>query len=179
MTEEKLLDAMALLPDEMLEETDRLRQKKRIPWKGIAALAACLCLVAGIWLIQPGSKATENAAGTVLDGLTDHSCEKSESSEKTHPQATHIKGHDFSGKEYVDVTVVRVYDGMISVWEGWHEDYAIDGMGELVATAYLEPTLSLSPGQHLRIYFGETLEGYPDMTFGDWVLLPKQIEVFP
>ena len=92
MTEEKLLDAMALLPDGMLEETDRLRQKKRIPWKGIAALAACLCLVAGIWLIQPGSKAAENATGTALDGLTDHSCEKSESSEKTHPQAPPIKG---------------------------------------------------------------------------------------
>lgn len=179
MMEEKLLDAMALLPEEMLEETDRLRQKKRTPWKGLAALAACLCLVAGLWLIQPRGKSAENAAGTAFDGLTDYSSQKSEASEQVHPQAVPVDDHKFSNREYVDVTVVGVYDGVIGVLEGWHEDPVIDGIGDLVSTTYMEPALSLSRGQHLRIYFGDTPEAYPDMTFGDWILIPKRIEVFP
>ena len=68
MKTENLVDALGLLPEELLEEADLLRQKKRFPWKPVTALAACLCLVAGLWFMNPGNKsmdaAPENAGGT-------------------------------------------------------------------------------------------------------------------
>lgn len=71
MKTENLVDALELLPEELLEEADRLRRKKPFPWKGITALAACLCLVAGLWFMIPGQKsldaAPENAGGIDRD----------------------------------------------------------------------------------------------------------------
>lgn len=50
---EHLLDALSLLPDELLIPVDKLRQKKHISWKPLVSLAACLCLVAGLWFLAP------------------------------------------------------------------------------------------------------------------------------
>lgn len=66
MNAQKLMDAMNYLPDELLEQTDALRQKKKVHWKRWAALAACLCLAAGAWLLLPEvavSKDSSNGAG--------------------------------------------------------------------------------------------------------------------
>lgn len=63
MNGEKLLDAMNYLPDELLEQTDRLRRKKRSNWQHWAALAACLCLVAGSFFLIPQAR-DKNAAGS-------------------------------------------------------------------------------------------------------------------
>ena len=51
---EHLLDALSLLPDELLIPVDKLRQKKHISWKPLVSLAACLCLMAGLWFLAPG-----------------------------------------------------------------------------------------------------------------------------
>lgn len=48
MNAELLHDALTLLPEDLIAETDALRQAKKprvIPWKRILPLAACLCLI--------------------------------------------------------------------------------------------------------------------------------------
>ena len=46
MKSEKIVDALDYLPDEMLYETDRIRQKKPLKWwKPLTAVAACLVIV--------------------------------------------------------------------------------------------------------------------------------------
>lgn len=65
MNPETLLDAMQHLPDELLEQTDRLRQSRSVPWQRWATMAACLCLVLGIAyaFLLPGAK-SQDGAGT-------------------------------------------------------------------------------------------------------------------
>lgn len=59
MTVEQLHDAIGLLPGDLLAETDRLRQAprppKRVLWKPVLAMAACLALVltGWFWWFQP------------------------------------------------------------------------------------------------------------------------------
>ena len=62
MKAEKIMEAMNYLPDELLEQTDRLRQRKKTYWKPLVAVAACLCLVVGLWFLNPGLKAANGAA---------------------------------------------------------------------------------------------------------------------
>ena len=63
MNADLLHDAISLLPDALLEPVDAMRQKKHVPWKSIAALAACACLVVGLWSLFPGNKKAEGNAG--------------------------------------------------------------------------------------------------------------------
>lgn len=63
MTPQKLMDAMNYLPEELIEKTDALRQKKRNHWKSWAALAACLCMAVGAVFMVPGAKSADNASG--------------------------------------------------------------------------------------------------------------------
>ena len=63
-------DAMTLLPEDLLEPVDALRQKKRFPWKSLLTTAACFCLVLGLALgyaqiVAPAS--AENAAGDAAE----------------------------------------------------------------------------------------------------------------
>lgn len=59
MTVEQLHDAIGLLPGDLLAETNRLRQaprsQKRVLWKPVLAMAACLALVltGWFWWFQP------------------------------------------------------------------------------------------------------------------------------
>lgn len=62
MNAENLQDAISLLPEEMLADVDRLRQKKRAPWKGVIAAAACLCLLASLWWLQNGGIKAESGS---------------------------------------------------------------------------------------------------------------------
>lgn len=175
MKEEKLIDAMALLPEEMLEETDRLRQKKKIPLKAIGALAACLCLAAGLSFLALGNKSAESA---ILDHIgNSYDCSsKAESASGTDPQFGSVLGHKFCGREYVDVTVTAVYEGRIRVVESNSDAPTADGQGDLISTAFLEPPQAFTVGQQLRIYFAEKLEAYMDPDTRCPVLLPKNIE---
>lgn len=178
MKEDKLMDAMALLPEEMLEEAQQLRQKKRVPWKGLAALAACLCLTLGLFLIAPRGKSTEANKNSLADRGNDGYTEKSESAAGTpRPQSASVLGHKFCDREYVDVTVLKVYDGMIGVLDDWQELPLSDEVGDLVSTAYIEIPFALTEGQKLRIYFGDKLEACLEPVLDRPVLLPERIEL--
>ena len=65
MNAEHLHDAISLLPEEMLLDVDQLRQKKRTSWKPVVALAACLCLVAGLWVLQNSGASAENGSAAM------------------------------------------------------------------------------------------------------------------
>lgn len=64
MNPEKLLDAMQYLPDEMLEQTDKLRRRKTVRWQPLVAVAACLCLLLSVaWSgSRNGAKGNDGAA---------------------------------------------------------------------------------------------------------------------
>ena len=51
MNPEQLSDAMNELPQELLEETQAARSRRRPRWKPLAAAAACLLLAAGAWAL--------------------------------------------------------------------------------------------------------------------------------
>ena len=65
MTAEYLLDAMNELPEYLLQQTDAIRRRKRIPWEPFAT-AACLCVAVGaiLGLLQgPAKEAFDGAVG--------------------------------------------------------------------------------------------------------------------
>ncbi len=62
MDAECLQDAITILPEELLAPVDALRQQKRDFWKPIAAVAASLLLVVGLYHLQPLQKTAENGA---------------------------------------------------------------------------------------------------------------------
>lgn len=181
MNGEKLMDAMNLLPDDLLEATNALRTRKRTHWKPIVALAACLCLVVGMWLINPGAKAEDSASGTNQErgepiGQLLHRYDASFSN-ADQPTGV-ITQHSFSGTEYVDVTVVKNYGTVISVAKGWRENYAIDGPGDFVSLEGFDSIPQLTPGQYLRIRFPDPLTGYMDPDMGELILIPGSIELW-
>ena len=70
-----LHDAISLLPEEMLIPVDAMRQKKRVSWRSLVAVAACFCLMFGLWLFRPLDKASGNTA--IRDGITENSANNS------------------------------------------------------------------------------------------------------
>ena len=74
MNGEKLLDALALVEDDLLEAVSVLREKKRpgIPWMRYASLAACVCVIAGGILVwhRMYHGMSEQAAAETMAGVT-------------------------------------------------------------------------------------------------------------
>ena len=65
MKSDKVMDAMDFLPEEMLLEADRVRQKRKMKWwKPLTATAACLVLIFGAMFIfaASGAKASNDKA---------------------------------------------------------------------------------------------------------------------
>ena len=83
MKQEIISDAIGLIDDDIIESTDKIRQRtkqKKVPWKRFVAMAACLCLFVGLAVVGPylvplGGKCSGNL-GTLVDGVyyyaTDH-----------------------------------------------------------------------------------------------------------
>lgn len=65
MNPEQLSDAMNELPQELLEETQAVRSRRRPRWKPLAAAAACLLLAAGAWALagRPAEPAPDPEPG--------------------------------------------------------------------------------------------------------------------
>ena len=65
MNPEQLSDAMNELPQELLEETQAARSRRRLRWKPLAAAAACLLLAAGAWALagRPAEPAPDPEPG--------------------------------------------------------------------------------------------------------------------
>lgn len=156
MNPEHLHDALSLLPNDLLEPVDQLRQKKKhIPWKPIAALAACVCLVVGLWLLFPGgAKSADNAAGmepeNSLGGLLDRVEQESASS------------------TILVATVLEVAQDYITVLPGEHLTDIAEPI--TVKPDKLETMPPLEKGQRIKLY----CEEYPD---NDQPLVPYRIEI--
>lgn len=156
MNAEHLHDALSLLPDDLLEPVDQLRQKKkRIPWKPIAALAACACLVVGLWTLFPGgAKSADNAAGMApedgFSGLLDNITQESETC------------------TFLPVTVLEVAEDRLTVLPG---EYLTD-VAQPITVLFdeLETVPQLKKGQRIKLY----CEEYPD---NGKPLVPYRIEV--
>lgn len=137
MTAQKIMDAMNYLPDELLEQTDRLRQRKKNYWKPLVAVAACLCLIVGLWFLNPGLKAA-NGAAPESDFLADDAGTGS------------IKQESGSTAGIV-ARVYEVHDDYILVQYIYANGFC-DGIPILVSLAELEQIPQFSAGQKICIY---------------------------
>ena len=149
MNAEKILDAMQYLPEELLLQTDRLRQRKTVRWQHLAAMAACLCLVLGLamGLEQVAEKSTcdngsaENLLGDAADGI--------------------VAGNSSVGFWWA--TVVTVETERITV-------ILQDGTEAIVLLEKLENIPQVTPGQRLRLYLHEN-------NIESEILIPYKIEI--
>lgn len=84
MNGEKLLDALALAEEDLLEPVALLRERKRmgIPWMRYASLAACVCIIAGGILVWHrmyhgmSGTTTETMAGVVTEAVPEATWEE-------------------------------------------------------------------------------------------------------
>ena len=151
MTPDTLHDALSLLPQDLLIPVDRLRQKKRVHWKSVAALAACLCLVVGLWFLNPQSKvATDSANG------------KGEMPEYE-PMETHQFSTTASG---IAVKVLRAEENHLVVAPKQPEKLSDENISLQLPSLQLtfenlEQIPQVQAGQTIRIYFEpEQLDEY-------------------
>lgn len=152
MTPEHIHDALNYLPDDLLEATDALRQKKRIPWRSVTAVAACACLAVGLWLFFPGATAMDNATESdQLEGENYHS--------------------ESSTAEFITALVVEVEADRIwvtTVEANTAIPVLLEGLEEIPA---------LEAGQWVHIYCQETDGGAGETGGTEHGLKPYKIEV--
>ena len=154
MKGEKLLDAMDYLPEALLEQTDKLRQKKKIRWQNWAALAACLCLAAGCFLLSPSTASKNEAA----------------------PDSANGKGENFAESttaRYVLAEVNAVQPQQLKVTL-LAEEYG--GRQIFLDVGKLTDIPALTSGDRIRIYFGDKLLADSEEWLGD-VVSPIKIEI--
>lgn len=155
MNPDRLHDAISLLPEDLLTPVDALRQKKRFHWQSIAALAACMCLAAGLWLL-PISAANEKGNGGIME-----------------PAGGRGDGFMESVTDQIIEESTSTYALTATVTEV-SEEYFIaqpeDAEPVTVQLDTLEQVPALSPGQTVRIFCKE----FPD---GTAPLTPYHIEI--
>ena len=146
MKGEALHDAISLLPEDLLTPVDQLRQQRHTSWKSIAAVAACLCLVVGLWLIYPGNKlATDSVNSGIFNGAG--------ASPEKEPAAEHAYSSTSSGYE---LEVLRVDENYAIVLDPPKDPTACIQMSSLMLTyENLEEIPQLQAGQRIRIYYEE------------------------
>lgn len=135
-----LHDAISALPEEFLIPVDKLRQrKKQFPWKSLGALAACCCLVLGLWsLFPPNMKSQDNAGMAPEEGcgnISDGIIQESESS------------------SYLLVTVLEVAEDHLTVLSGEHLTDIANPMTVLFDDLKTVP--KLLEGQRIKLYCKE------------------------
>lgn len=145
---EMIHDALTLLPEDLIEPVDALRRRKRSHWKPVAAVAACLCLAVGLWLLAPGITA-DNSGTAADDALSDSTAQESGS------------------VSYLTATVQELDTDCIRVMP--------EGLSALIAVSLtqLEEIPELSVGQTIRIYCEEA----PDESIKAEKLTPYRIEI--
>ena len=153
MKREELMDAIGQLPEDMIEEVARKRNKKKIYWAPLAAVAACLCVMLTIPMLpaaaeknavaeSPMEMAPESA---VMDSMTSN------------------KGNAYgSAQADFQATVVEVHDNYLLVepakdtWEHTSADRI-----EVMIPADAD-SQTFQKGDLVRItYGGVLLESYP------------------
>ena len=151
MNAETLHDAISLLPEALLTDVDRLRRKKSVPWRSIAALAACLCMVAGLWTLGSGGIKAESGSSAPENYYANDASKES------------ATGHSIT--EPMSAVIVQVLDDRITVLPG---DVLTDIAQPItVMLTELEDTPALAENQRIVIY----CEEYTDP------LVPYRIEI--
>lgn len=140
MNAEQLQDAISLLPEEMVADVDRLRQRKSTPWKGVIAVAACICLLTGLWVLQNGGIKAESGSAAP-DRYHDGSVgmESAESNSQAAPMMV--------------ATVVEVQEDQIIILPG--ETVTSIAQPITVMLTQLEDIPKLTKNQRIRIYYKE------------------------
>jgi hypothetical protein len=154
MNPEQLHDAISLLPEDLLEPVDQLRQKKRIPWKSVAVLAACMCLVLGLWSLFPDDMKSADNAGRLPDkGFSNISDSITQESENC---------------TTLVATVLEVAQDHITVLPG--EQLTDIAKPDTVKLTKLETIPPLKKGQRIKLYFDEN-------PYNNQPLVPYRIEI--
>lgn len=162
---EHIHDALTLLPEELLSPVAALRQKKRVPWKHLTAVAACLCLVAGLWFSLPEAVSKDSAngsaeyapgdgCGSICDSITVESAHGN----------------------ILTATVLTVEKDCISVLLGDRlPDNATVSLMYRTEVRFdnLETIPQLLERQFIRLYFDEP----PELTDSERALYPTRIEI--
>lgn len=155
MNAEQLHDAISLLPEDLLEPVDRLRQKKQIPWRSVTALAACACLIVGLWFFFPGDQKAADNCGAVKEPVDSYS-------------GLLDSVEESMTETYLLATVLEVAQDHITVLP----DGQLTGSTQplTVKLDKLENTPSLENGQQIKLYFEKLPEN-------DQPLIPYRIEI--
>lgn len=150
---ERLQDAINLLPEDMLAPVDALRQKKRFYWKPVAAVAASLLLVVGLYYFQPAKKAADN--GAFLEDAAEH--------------APADRGDGFAGSSVEHSTNLSAYFLTAKITEITEKYLAVtlsDGETAKVFFDHLEKNEEFSLGKEIILWFNqeptELTRLYPD-----------------
>ena len=152
MNAENLQDAISLLPEEMVADVDRLRQRKPNPWKGVIAAAACICLLTSLWVLQNGGIKAESGSAAPDTYYSDGAgMESAESNSQIAPMMV--------------ATVVEVQEDRIIVLPG--ETLTSIAQPMTVMLTELEEIPRLTKNQRIRIYYKESTNP----------LIPYKIEV--
>ena len=152
MNAEQLQDAISLLPEEMVADVDRLRQRKSTPWKGVIAAAACICLLTGLWVLQNGGIKAESGSAAPDRYYNDGAgMESAESNSQVAPMMT--------------ATVVEVQEDQIIILPG--ETVTSIAQPMTVMLTQLEDIPQLIKNQRIRIYYKENTNP----------LIPYKIEI--
>lgn len=138
---EQLHDALTLLPEDLLTPVDALRRKKRIVWKPVAALAACMALVVGLWFLVPGAVSSENNGSAERgDGIVNDSS-LSGIKDQGDPEAG-------SSCEFLTATVINIQPSCLEVSTDASQTVT-------VRLEQLETLPELVIGQSIKIYCEE------------------------
>lgn len=153
---ERLQDAIGLLPEELLSPVDALRQRKKVYWKPIVAVAASLLLVVGLWRLQPVQKSADN--GFFLEDAAEHA------------PAGRGDGfvEEFAGNSIEQSTTLHTYFLPAQITE-IHDTYWV---------------VTLPAGESAKVFF-DNLEECNDFSVGDEITLcfndepKKPTELYP
>ena len=151
MNAETFHDAISLLPEEMVADVDRLRQRKSTPWKGVIAAAACVCLLVGVWALHNGGIKAES-------GNSAPNCAEDAGAGMEHSQ-------DCSQTTPMEAIIVEVQEDRIIVLPG--STYTSIAEPVTVMLTELKDIPTLSEDQRIYIYYTENTNP----------LFPYEIEV--
>ncbi len=152
---ERLQDAIGLLPEDMLAPVDALRRKKRMVWKPVAAVAASLLLVVGLYHLQPVQKSADK--GSFLEDAAEH--------------APADRGDGFAGSSVEHSTNLSAYFLTAKITEITENYLAVtlsDGKTAKVFFDHLEKNKEFSLGNEITLLFDQEPKTHKE-------LYPKEI----
>ena len=158
MNRETLMDAIGQLPEDLIAEAAKKRQRKKLHWAPLAAAAACLCLLLTLPLgggMKAANKAEAEApmemAPAIENVLKDHlfagSADRENGADMTVESAQFL------------AHVVEVHESYLLV-EPLEEEWERNSADRITVT--IPTPQQFQPGDLVRIHYsGSLLESYP------------------